>query len=74
MRSISATCILGILTPAIRGYRLKSNFEKFLFYCVADEESDEYKNLINSLYRISKNDRLMQKRLGYYVEQKLVSP
>jgi len=39
-----------------------------------DEESDEYKNLINSLYEISKNDRLMQKHLGYYVKQKLINP
>lgn len=48
--------------------------KKFLFYCVVDEESDEYKNLINSLYKISKNDRLLQKHLGYYVKQKLINP
>lgn len=48
--------------------------KKFLFYCVVDEESDEYKNLINSLYQISKNDRLLQKYLGYYVKQKLINP
>ena len=48
--------------------------KKFLFYCVVDEESDEYKNLINSLYEISKNDRLLQKHLGYYVKQKLINP
>nr|WP_314400419.1 hypothetical protein [uncultured Campylobacter sp.] len=39
-----------------------------------DEESDEYKNLINSLYQISENDRLMQEHLGYYVKQKLINP
>ena len=76
---VSATCILGILTLDIRGYRLMSNFvfyenKKFLFYCVVDEESDEYKNLINSLYQISENDRLMQEHLGYYVKQKLINP
>ena len=48
--------------------------KKFLFYCVVDEESDEYKNLINSLYQISKNDRLLQEHLGYYVKQKLINP
>ncbi len=48
--------------------------KKFLFYCVVDEDSDEYKNLINSLYEISKNDRLLQKHLGYCVKQKLVNP
>ena len=48
--------------------------KKFLFYCVADEDSDEYKNLINSLYEISKNDRLLQEHLGYYVKQKLINP
>ena len=48
--------------------------KKFLFYCVVDEESDEYKNLINSLYEISKNDRLLQKHLGYYVKRKLINP
>ena len=48
--------------------------KRFLFYCVVDKESDEYQNFIKTIYDISKNDRLMQKRLGYYVEQKLVSP
>ena len=48
--------------------------KRFLFYCVVDKESDEYKNLINSLYQISENDRLMQKHLGYYVKQKLINP
>mgnify|MGYP000861380939 CR=1 FL=1 len=48
--------------------------KKFLFYCVVDEESDEYKNLINSLYEISKNEHILGERLPYFVNRKLVNP
>lgn len=46
--------------------------KKFLFYCITDEKSNEYMNLIKTIHDISKNDRFLQKHLGYYVKQKLI--
>lgn len=46
--------------------------KKFLFYCVTDEQSNEYINLIKTIHDISKNDRFLQEHLGYYVKQKLI--
>ena len=48
--------------------------KRFLFYCVVDKESDEYKNLIKTIYDISKNEHILGERLPYFVKRKLVSP
>ena len=48
--------------------------KKFLFYCVVDEESDEYKNLIKTIYDISKNEHILGERLPYFVKRKLINP
>ena len=48
--------------------------KRFLFYCVVDKESDEYKNLIKTIYDISKNEHILGERLPYFVNRKLVNP
>nr|WP_315018418.1 hypothetical protein [uncultured Campylobacter sp.] len=48
--------------------------KRFLFYCVADEESDEYQNFIKTIYDISKNEHILGERLPYFVKRKLVNP
>ncbi len=39
-----------------------------------DKESDEYKNLIKTIYDISKNEHILAERPPYFVKRKLVNP